>query len=686
MSRRCILVLGMHRSGTSALTKALGLLGASLPREPMPAAADNPLGYWESPLIARFNNRLLVSAGTRWNDESPIATEWFADPARSTDRAEAARLLAEEFTDTGTFVCKDPRICRLLPFWREVFEAAAVEPHAVIVFRDPLEVAHSLAARAAVPEFRPAAIAARDRSLLLWLRYTIDAERYSRGLPRQAVEYAGLLADWRTALAPLVDAGLVNEPSQSTAAAVDAFLDPALRRQRVVADGADAATGTRRPAPLPAATAWLLDSLQSDLSLPVAGAAAAVGDTLAASLDRLLPAYAPLREPFEPVAEADPWATAILAALGRLPPRVQSQPSGAVLFLSGVPTSVGHIYRVEHAVSALLAIGWQASWLPASDPQAAGRAAEADLVVVFRAAWNQSLADVAEACRRRGVPLAYDVDDLIFEPALMADGSVAVLEAMLEEDRVRFTAAAASQRVSLERADAAILSTQPLAEAAAAHCKATFVLPNSLGREMEVAAAEARATIAKASAADGRPRLVFTSGTPSHARDFAVAAEGIAALFARRPEPRLVLVGHIDASLYPCLQPFTERIEARPVVPLPHLFGEVARCDVNLAPLELGNRFCESKSAVRCLFAAAVGVPTVASPTEPLREAIIPEKTGLLAATAADWACQLERLVDDALLRERLGAAAQIHALAQSGWDAYRERVAVVFSTLLGLS
>ena len=166
MSRRCILVLGMHRSGTSALTKALGLLGASLPREPMPAAADNPLGYWESPLIARFNNRLLVSAGTRWNDESPIATEWFADPARSTDRAEAARLLAEEFTDTGTFVCKDPRICRLLPFWREVFEAAAVEPHAVIVFRDPLEVAHSLAARAAVPEFRPAAIAARD----VWAR------------------------------------------------------------------------------------------------------------------------------------------------------------------------------------------------------------------------------------------------------------------------------------------------------------------------------------------------------------------------------------------------------------------------------------------------------------------------------------------------------------------------------------
>ena len=56
------------------------------------------------------------------------------------------------------------------------------------------------------------------------------------------------------------------------------------------------------------------------------------------------------------------------------------------------------------------------------------------------------------------------------------------------------------------------------------------------------------------------------------------------------------------------------------------------------------------------------------------------------AALVEHGAIIIERLVDDALLRERLGAAAQIHALAQSGWDAYRERVAVVFSTLLGLS
>ena len=54
MPRRVILVLGMHRSGTSALTTALGHLGAVLPRDPMPASADNPGGYQESRAIARF--------------------------------------------------------------------------------------------------------------------------------------------------------------------------------------------------------------------------------------------------------------------------------------------------------------------------------------------------------------------------------------------------------------------------------------------------------------------------------------------------------------------------------------------------------------------------------------------------------------------------------------------------------
>jgi len=392
---------------------------------------------------------------------------------------------------------------------------------------------------------------------------------------------------------------------------------------------------------------------------------------------------APLRRSVEPAAARDPWSAALRTALARLPAPGGPVAARTAVFLSGVPTSVGHVYRVEHAVAALEAAGWRAAWLPATDPQAGARASEAELVVVFRATWSDALADVAADCRRRGVPLVYDVDDLIFEPGLMTDGSIAVLAALPEHDRRQFMAAAGGHADLLTRADAAVLSTRPLAAAAARLCRRVAVLPNSLGPTLEEAAAAAVRTIVKPSAADGRPRLVFASGTPSHDRDFAVAVDAIARLFARRPEPLLVLVGHVDPTAYPGLRAFADRIETRPLVPLSQLFVEVARGDVNLAPLEPGNRFCEAKSAVRCLAAAVVGVPTVASSTIPLQEAILDGETGFVCPDAAAWEPVLDRLVSDAALRRRLGDAARIHALAEYGWAAYRERAAAVFGGIV---
>jgi len=139
MDRRALLVLGMHRSGTSALTRIIGHLGASLPLDPMPETADNPCGYWESRSIARFNNRLFESAGTRWNDDAALPDAWFADPARMADEEEAATLLATAFGDAKLFVLKDPRVCRLLPLWRNVLARGGIEPCAVVALRDPLE-------------------------------------------------------------------------------------------------------------------------------------------------------------------------------------------------------------------------------------------------------------------------------------------------------------------------------------------------------------------------------------------------------------------------------------------------------------------------------------------------------------------------------------------------------------------
>jgi len=668
----------MHRSGTSALTGMLGAMGAALPGDSMPATADNPTGYWESRGLARFNNRLLESAGTRWNDDAAIPAEWFEDPARDRDRGEARRLLDDAFAAATLFALKDPRLCRLLPFWCQVLSSAGIDHSAVLVLRDPLEVARSLAARKDVPQFRPAAIASTSRALLLWLRYVLDAERHSRDLPRVAVDFAHLVSDWRVAAEPLravLPIGLPL-PGSAAAAAVEAVADARLHRNRAGNEQGESTVskGLSR-----------LRTLHASLVAPgglAESRTAGECDDLGSSFDRFVALYAPLRRNAYPLAARDEWSQAILAQLPDDEPPVAPTRPRRILFLSAAPASIGHAYRVGHPVAALTARGWRASWLPlASAAAEPARLDNVDMVVVFRARRNAAFDVVRVRCRARGVPLVYDIDDLVFDADMMAAGFFAYLDDLPEADRLRWLADAACYRDALAACDAAVLTTAPLASAAGQLCMRLAVLPNCLDATL-TGLADAACKAAKPSLADGRPRFGFASGTPTHRRDFAVAAAALARLFDRRPEPLLVIVGALDLAAYPELARHAPRIEVRFGVPLHDLFAEVARFDVNLAPLELGNPFCEAKSPVRLLAAAAVGVPSVASPTVPLRDAILPGSTGLIAADAGDWEEMLECLLDDADARSRMGRAARIHVRAQFGPEAYADLAERTFAAL----
>ncbi len=672
MRRHAFLVLGMHRSGTSALTRVLGLMGAALPRDPMPPTADNPQGYWESRRIARFNNRLLESAGTHWTDDAGIPPEWFSDPRRSADRAEAVALIAEEFAAAPAIVLKDPRICRLVPFWKTVLDAAGLETRAVLTVRDPLEVARSLAARAADPAFSPAAIRDPARGLLLWLRHVLDAERHSRDLVRHVIHYADLLQDWRRVLRPLDGVAALPRLAPDTAAAIDAFLDPMLRRQAA----SDTAPQSDAAPPGLSRLRSLLDALGSGSEQ-----ATAACDATLADLERLSLLHPRTRSEHDPLAPEDPRSAAILAGLDQARPAAP-RTARSILFLSGAPASIGHVYRVLHPIEALGEHGWQTSWLPADSPDALARLDAIDVLSIFRCPWTPALEAVVTACRRRGIVVAYDIDDLIFDPDLMEAGAFGYLDSLPDADRRRWIVAAGDYRRALRAADAAVLTTPPLAAAARPHGPRVHVLPPGYSAAMYAAAAAAR-SLAKPSAGDGRPRLGFASGTPTHQRDFAVIVPALERLFARRPEPLLTVVGHLDLGAFPQLAVHADRIEVRPHVPFARLPEEVTRFDINLAPLEVGNPFCEAKSPIRCTTAATVAVPTVASPTAPLRDALIDGETGFLAADTAEWVRAFDRLLDDPPLRRRMGEAAHAFLIARMSWPAWSGLADAVYAAVL---
>ena len=132
-----ILLLGMHRSGTSALVNFLSDLGLNGPKDPLPAAPDNPDGYGESLAIINANNALLNAHGGTWDAPPPP----FA--AETDEVASAQRAFEAAYAHIGDepLVVKDPRLCVLMPTWRA---ALGGKFKAIVLFRHPDRVVASL--------------------------------------------------------------------------------------------------------------------------------------------------------------------------------------------------------------------------------------------------------------------------------------------------------------------------------------------------------------------------------------------------------------------------------------------------------------------------------------------------------------------------------------------------------------
>jgi GT2 family glycosyltransferase/glycosyltransferase involved in cell wall biosynthesis len=220
----------MHRSGTSALTRVLNLLGVELGDGLMAPAPGNPLGFWEKQEVADINDRLLLALGRSWSDPRPMPEGWLDSDAAKAAEASIERLLGG-FASAPLFAVKDPRLCVLLPLWRGALQRLGFRTAVAMVARDPREVAASLHARDGWPE---------SLGLQLWLCSLSAMLRGSEGLPRALVDYQDLLRDWRGVVGRLgSELGVSLEPLPSAASAVDAFLDPAQRHQKAGSNASD---------------------------------------------------------------------------------------------------------------------------------------------------------------------------------------------------------------------------------------------------------------------------------------------------------------------------------------------------------------------------------------------------------------------------------------------------------------
>ena len=218
-----VLVLGMHRSGTSAAARVLTDLGLIASRADDAVRGPwNPKGHYESQTMMHLDNRLLADMGCTWWSPPPTGAAYFEAAGRLHMSAREARRVFRRAYPRRRWVWKDPRACLLLPFWRAVLGPRIP---AVVVLRNPLEVAASLERRNELaPSF----------SIALWARYHRLFLEHARGMPALVTRFDDLVADpdrWTTTAAAFL-AGVGLPVSTSQPPTSEESVDRSLRHSR----------------------------------------------------------------------------------------------------------------------------------------------------------------------------------------------------------------------------------------------------------------------------------------------------------------------------------------------------------------------------------------------------------------------------------------------------------------------
>lgn len=218
LRRDPVFMVGMHRSGTSALGGALESLGLSIGKTLMPPDGEgNPKGHFENMAVAELHGRFLTDVGHDWMDAQPLKPETFACRRAKKFREALPRLLSKEFGYERPLI-KDPRLCILLPLWMPLIESTFSKACFILPVRHPMEVALSLKKRNGLPF---------SQGLTLWTLHVLEAERATRGLARYFSTYNQLLEFPGETLQSF--ARILNLPARDISAVVDRRIDPALR-------------------------------------------------------------------------------------------------------------------------------------------------------------------------------------------------------------------------------------------------------------------------------------------------------------------------------------------------------------------------------------------------------------------------------------------------------------------------
>jgi glycosyltransferase involved in cell wall biosynthesis len=279
------------------------------------------------------------------------------------------------------------------------------------------------------------------------------------------------------------------------------------------------------------------------------------------------------------------------------------------------------------------------------------------IVIFHRVALDHWLAKLIQQLQQGGSVILFDTDDLVFDIEQLT-----WIRSLIGNDRLRvalYKDEVRRYRALLLAADATLVSTHFLQTEAQHLGKSAYIHRNGFSLTMQQSAEHA---IISHKPIKENLVIGYASGTPTHDRDFETVKPAVLKIMHRYPKVELHLIGPLDIGAG--WGQMLNRVKRTPFVPWRELPRYLARFDINLAPLERNNPFCEAKSELKFLEAALVKVPTIASRTNAFAFAINKDN-GRLAETYEEWLKALDELITAPELRRQLGNKAYDEVTAQ---------------------
>lgn len=646
-----ILVLGMHRSGTSLVTRLVAAQGFSLPVNIVSAHTDdNPQGYQESQDVLDINNLFLNKLGSHWQDPGSLPISIFSGAVAEESQNQIRQLLKALGKDKECLVIKDPRLCRLLPLWLPILHESCESLGVIHVVRSPEAIYRSLSKRSQFAGISGAGIIYREHSDALWWRYNSEAVVNTKNLRSHTINYAALLEnpDQANQLLTQFLSFYACQKDRSDQVPVirreSAEQQAAKLRQQDVECFLNAAyqTFSGKGALIP------MERLNNDqLRVPDGPW------NIQADAEETRASCAGILKELSGTIPHLPVNTGKLAWWKRV---IHKEDRDTLVFISHSSLTKGHIYRVKNPLDALNRAGSRSVWFDLETASSQMHYLDrAKCIIIHRCAWNDKLASIFTYCRRHNIAIGFDIDDLLFKPEVITGGEIDFINRLSDAERNEWLNQVNGYRKTAEHADFMIVTTRSLAQHAHAFHPHVTVIPNGFSPE-NLVLADLRRQQGKRE--EHIIKVGYASGTPTHQQDFAMVAPALWRLMADNPAIHLCVIGPLEFDPAPD-EVLHTRIEKRPLASNINLSLELARFDINLAPLQQ-NSFCDAKSPLKYIEASIVSVPTVAIDNPSYADMIRHGEDGLLATSTADWQASISRLAADKSLRLEMADRARL--------------------------